>query len=164
MQCSELTGTSFGPEVKITSALLVSANGGIPEYCDVRGTTWPEAMFAVKLPTDWNGRFYMAGNGGAGGTIQLAAMDAALRQGFATAGTDTGHHAPPGSNDDATRLDTTFARPGPDNPNAARKVIDFAYLSVHETAVLGKKILKKFYGAAPRYSYWAGCSTADDRD
>jgi feruloyl esterase len=152
-------GTSFGAAVKTTSALLVPADDGMPEYCDVRGTIWPEATFALKLPTDWNNRFYMVGNGGLAGTIPFPAMDVALRRGFATAGTDTGHHGPRGSNDDATRLDATFARPGSDNPNAGRKVIDFAYLAVHETAVLGKEILKKFYGVTPRYSYWAGCST-----
>jgi feruloyl esterase len=106
----------------------------------VRGTILPEAKFAVKLPTDWNNRFYMVGNGGLAGFIEFAAMHVALRRGFATAGTDTGHHSDQGPNASASRFDATFARPGPNNPNAKRKVIDFAYLAVHETAVLGKQI------------------------
>jgi feruloyl esterase len=144
-------GTSFGTEIKIESAVIVPASAGIPEYCDVRGTIWPEARYAVKLPTTWNNRFYTVGNGGLAGTIPLAAMEVGLRRGFATAGTDTGHDA-------AKEPDATFARPGLNNPNAQRKVTDFAYLSVHETAMLGKQILKAYYGDAPRYSYWAGCS------
>jgi len=159
VNCAGLIGASFRAEAKIVSASRVPAGGGIPEYCDVRGTIAPEVTFAIKLPTNWNSRFYMVGNGGLAGTINFAAMDVALRRGFATAGTDTGHHGAPGSDDGATRQDATFARPGPDNPNAARKVTDFLYEAVHETAVLGKEILKTFYGVAPRYSYWAGCST-----
>ncbi len=69
---------SFGSEVKIASATLVAATSATPEHCDVRGTIWPEAGFAVKLPTTWNNRFYMAGNGGTAGTISLAAMDTGL--------------------------------------------------------------------------------------
>ena len=159
MRCSDLMGTSFGAAVKITSALLAPASPDMPEYCDVRGTIWPEATFAVKLPAEWNNRFYMVGNGGLAGTIEFAAMDVALRSGFATAGTDTGHHAAQGLDPYASLFDATFAWPGPNNPNAERKVIDFAYLAVHETAVLGKEIVKTFYGTGPRFSYWVGCST-----
>jgi hypothetical protein len=152
IKCSDLIASPFGTEVKIESAVIAAAVAGVPEHCNVRGTIWPEAKFAVKLPTAWNNRFYMVGNGGLAGTIALAAMDVALRRGFATAGTDTGHDA-------AKEPDGTFARPGPNNPNAERKVTDFAYLAVHETALLGKQILKTYYGKAPRYSYWAGTST-----
>ena len=152
IRCSDLVGTSFGSEVKIDSAVVIPAIAGKPEHCDVRGNIWPEARFVVKLPTDWNNRFYMVGNGGLAGTIDLGAMDVALRRGFATAGTDAGHDA-------AKEPLATFARPGPNNPNAERKVTDLAYLAVHETALLGKQILKAYYGEAPRYSYWAGCST-----
>jgi hypothetical protein len=47
-------------------------------------------------------------------------MDAAVRDGYATTSPDTGHDAQkePG---------TSFAYPGPDNPNAARKLVDFGY-------------------------------------
>ena len=152
IKCSDLIATPFGTEVKIESAVIAPAVAGVPEHCDVRGTIWPEAKFAVKLPTAWNSRFYMVGNYVLGGTIAFSAMDMALRRGFATAGTDTGH-------DSEKEPDATFARPGPNNPNAERKRIDFAYLAVHETAVLGKQILKAYYGEYPRYCYWAGCST-----
>ena len=123
-----------------------------PEHCDVRGTTWPENQFAVKLPAAWNKRFYMVGNGGTAGVISLGAMDNGLRLGYAAASTNTGHDA-------AKEPLATFARRGPDNPNADRKALDFGYLAVHETAVLAKKIIQAYYGEAARYSYWVGCST-----
>src|SRR5215831_20076995 len=150
-KCDELASISFGSDVKIESAKSVAA-ANLPEHCDVRGVIWPEAKFAVKLPANWNNRFEMAGGGGWAGAISLAAMDAAVRDGYAAASTDTGHDAQkePGA---------SFAYPGPNNPNAARKVIDHGYLAVHETALLAKKIIRAYYSADPRYSYWVGCST-----
>ena len=49
--------------------MLVPAKGNLSKHCDVRGVIWPEAEFAIKLPTTWNERFQMAGNGGIAGTI-----------------------------------------------------------------------------------------------
>jgi hypothetical protein len=152
VKCPDLAGMSFGADVKIEGATLVPATEKAPEHCDVRGTIWPEDKFAIDLPAAWNNRFYMVGNGGTAGVISFGAMDAGLRKGYATASTDTGH--------DATKEAlATFARSGSDNPNAERKRIDFGYLAIHETAVVAKKIVKAYYGEAPRYSYWVGCST-----
>ena len=78
-------------ETAITSVTMVPAAGDLPEYCDIRGTILPEIGFAVKLPTQWNGRFYMVGNGGKAGNIEHKAMETGLRKGYGTAGTDTGH-------------------------------------------------------------------------
>src|SRR2546423_418303 len=151
-KCEELAAMPFGADVKIESAKLVPAAANLPEHCEVRGVIWPEARFAVKLPTDWNERFQMAGGGGWAGIISLPQVDNAVREGYASTSTDTGHDAQkePG---------TIFAYASKENPHAARKVIDFGYLAVHETAVLAKKIIRAYYGAEPRYSYWVGCST-----
>src|SRR5438067_10466347 len=92
-KCDALAATPFGGDVKIDSAKLIAATDKLPEHCDVRGVIWPEARFAIKLPTNWNNRFEMVGNGGWAGTITLAAMDAAVRDGYATTSTDTGHDA-----------------------------------------------------------------------
>ena len=150
--CTGLAATNFGADVKINSAKLVPAAANMPEHCDVRGVIWPEARFVVKLPTNWNNRFQMAGNGAFAGTISMGPVDAAVRAGYAATSTDTGHDAQkePGA---------TFAVPGATNVNAGRKVIDFGYLAVHETALLAKKIIRAAYGRDARYSYWIGCST-----
>ena len=150
--CNALATTRFGDDVRVTSANLVAAKGGMPEHCDVRGVIAPEAGFSIKLPTDWNSRFQMVGNGGTAGTISLGAVDAAVRKGFAASSTDTGHDA-------AKEPLATFARVTAENPNGQRKLIDFAYLAVHETAALSKQVIAAYYGAAPKYSYWVGCST-----
>jgi pimeloyl-ACP methyl ester carboxylesterase len=152
MKCDALAAKSFGDDVKIASATLVPAKGNMPEHCDVRGAIWPEARFAIKLPTEWNERFQMDGNGGTAGTISLGPVDAAVRKGFAASSTDTGHDA-------AKEPLATFAYVTPENPNGRRKLVDFAYLSVHETAVLSKRVIEAYYGAAPKFSYWVGCST-----
>ena len=151
-KCDDLASLSLGSDVKIESAKSVAAGANLPEHCDVRVVIWPETKFAVKLPASWNNRFEMVGGGGWAGTISLAAVDAAVRDGYAATSTDTGHDAQkePGA---------SFAYPGPDNPNAARKVIDHGYLAVHETALVAKKIIRAYYGADARYSYWVGCST-----
>jgi hypothetical protein len=44
-----------------------------------------------------NGKFQAVGNGGWGGTINYAAMAEALRRGYATTSTDTGHASASGS-------------------------------------------------------------------
>jgi pimeloyl-ACP methyl ester carboxylesterase len=151
-KCEELASMSFGADVKIESAKLVAAAANLPEHCDVRGVIWPEAKFAIKLPVNWNNRFQMVGNGGWAGTISIAAVDTAVRLGYAATSTDTGHDAQkePGA---------IFAYPSPNNPNAARKLIDHGYLAVHETALLAKKMIRAYYGSDPQYSYWVGCST-----
>lgn len=150
--CSDLASATFGADVKIESAAMVPATANLPEHCDVRGVIWPESKFVVKLPAAWNNRFQMVGNGGWAGTVSMAAVDAAVRAGYASTSTDTGHDAKkePGA---------IFAYPSATNPNAARKVIDHGYLSVHETALLAKKIIRTFYGNDAQYSYWVGCST-----
>ncbi|MBI3427475.1 MAG: tannase/feruloyl esterase family alpha/beta hydrolase [Acidobacteria bacterium] len=151
-KCSALAAKSFGADIKIESAAVVAATAQAPEHCDVRGVIAPEARFAVKLPANWNNRFYMVGGGGYAGTISHGPMNAGLQKGYATASTDTGHDA-------AKEPLATFANPGPQNPHADRKVLDYAYLAVHNTAVLAKQIITAYYGSAPKYSYWVGCST-----
>ena len=38
-------------------------------------------------------------------------------------------------------------------------IADFAERSLRELAVKAKAIIKAYYGSAPAYSYWNGCST-----
>ena len=154
-KCKQLATSAFrvgDSDVKIESATLVAATPQAPAHCDVRGVIAPEAKFAVKLPTDWNNRFYMVGGGGYAGNLSLPQMNAGLQKGYATATTDTGH-------DSQKEPLGTFAEHRADNPNADRKKLDYAYLAVHNTAVLAKQIINAYYGSAPKFSYWVGCST-----
>ena len=74
--------------------------------------------------------------------IPYAPRAQALRRGYATSSTDTGHEG--GS--------ASFALGHPE------KLIDYAYRSEHEMTVAAKAIIAAFYGKGPRLSYWNGCS------
>jgi feruloyl esterase len=120
----------------------------LPAFCRVAATLAPTSDSDIKvevwLPlSGWNGKYLAVGNGGWAGTISYSAMADALRRGYATSSTDTGHSTPGGS----------FVTGHPE------KFVDFAYRSVHEMAVVAKAVTNAFYRSAPRYSYWNGCST-----
>jgi len=92
----------------------------------------------------------MHGNGGfAGETPETGPRPryraTALRNGFVTATTNTGHDAT------AEPL-ATFAA-------SYQKRIDYAFRAVHLTATEGKRIAEAYYGRAVAFSYWDGCST-----
>ena len=121
----------------------------LPAFCRVAATLAPTSDSDIKIEvwlpaTGWNRKLQAVGNGGWAGTISYSAMAEALRRGYATASTDTGH-----------------IRPRADRSRSAipRKYIDFAYRSQHEMAVKAKAIVRAFHGRAPEYSYWNGCST-----
>src|SRR5215472_3412984 len=125
-------------------------HANLPAFCRVvveaRPTSDSHIRFEVWMPTSgWNGKFEGTGNGIWSGEIWYAALAQAVVGGYATANTDTGHE---GATDDGS-----FALDHPE------RVIDFGYRAVHEMTVHAKAIVTAFYGRAPRYSYWNGCSS-----
>ena len=120
----------------------------LAEFCRVAATLKPTSDSDIKvevwLPAKgWNGKFQAVGNGGGAGVISYSAMADALRAGYASASTDTGHVGGRG----------TFAL------DHREKLIDFAWRSEHEMTVKAKAVIQAFYGSAPKLSYWNGCST-----
>ena len=163
--CDALTSLSL-KDTTITAAVLVPAGhfappGGqeagegtgspyreLAEFCRVSATIRPTSDSDIKvevwLPTrNWNGKFQAVGNGGWAGVISYAAMADAVRGGYASASTDTGHVGGRG----------TFALGHPE------KLTDFGWRAVHEMTVKAKAVIGEFYGSGPRLSYWNGCST-----
>ena len=137
-------------ETTIISVRIVPEADGVPEHCRVTGLIQPEIRFELNLPIKWNRRFYMHGNGGfAGEAPEFGSRPTiranALKQGFATAQTNTGH--------DAT------AEPLASFATNYQKRVDYAFRAVHMTAVEAKRIAAAYYGRAAAYSYWDGCST-----
>src|SRR5262249_50476666 len=69
----------------------------LPAHCRVALTLKPSADSDIKaevwLPPqkDWNGKLLMEGGGGFVGFLSYGAMATALREGYATTSTDTGH-------------------------------------------------------------------------
>jgi hypothetical protein len=137
-------------EIVQSKAVMVPADAVAPAHCSVTGLLAPEIAFEVSLPSQWNGRFYMIGNGGLAGESlddagRVAQRNAALKLGFAFAQTNTGHDA-------RKEPSGTFVLSNPE------KAIDYAYRAVHVTAITAKAITKDYYGKAASRSYWNSCS------
>jgi feruloyl esterase len=161
-----LTASPGGAAMQVTLAVPVAAGGfavpagtvdgppaasnpyaTLPAFCRVAITLKPGETSNIKaevwLPVaGWNGKLQVVGNGGFAGTIGYRAMATALANGYAAASTDTGHTGPAAN---------TFA--------TEDAMLDFAYRAIHETAVAAKRAVDHVYGAAPRFSYFNGCST-----
>jgi hypothetical protein len=93
--CVDLAAEYHARDVEITSATevpeVLTGPTAAPAHCDVRGAISGNIKFALFLPVQWNGRFQMVGNGGKAGSISIGDMRAALRLGYASSSTDTGH-------------------------------------------------------------------------
>ena len=121
-------------EFSINTAALVASGSDAPEHCRVTGQILPEVRFELSLPTAWNRRFYMLGNGGFAGQLPGARFfprDNALKHGFVVAVTDTGHDA-------SLEPLASFAV-------NRQKLIDYAYRAIHVTAMTARQILRAYY-------------------
>jgi hypothetical protein len=165
--CERLAQVAL-PEAKITLAQQVAAGSFIPSnpvtqwiandsalykrlpaFCRVaieaRPSTDSDIKIEVWLPGgDWNGKFQGRGNGGFAGEIDYHAMAVAVHEGYATAGTDTGHAA--------AGTDARWALGHPE------KITDYGYRAIHEMTMSAKAVIKEFYGNHLRHSYFASCS------
>jgi feruloyl esterase len=146
------------PNTKITAAQPVTAGEftvpgrpasikGLPPFCRVAATLTPSADSDIKIEvwfplTAWNGKYRGQGNGGFAGAISFETMASAIKLGYATAGTDTGH----GGNDAAWAL------------GHREKVVDFGWRAIHEMTLTAKAIIQNFYGESPKRSYFSSCS------
>jgi Tannase and feruloyl esterase len=143
------------PETTITAAQPVAAGewpagnsaAKNPPFCRVAATLKPTSDSHIQIEVwmpeqDWNGKFQAVGNGGWSGSIVYNALLAAIRRGYASSSTDTGH----------TGGSASFALGHPE------KLIDYAYRSEHEMAVKAKAIVAAYYGREAAHSYWNGCS------
>lgn len=105
--------------------------------------------FEMRLPQDWNGRFFYQGNGGLDGVVQPAVgalgggpVTGALAQGFAVISSDAGHN-------------------GSQNPSFGADPIarqDYGYTAVAKLTPMAKGLIAAAYGKAPDRSYIGGCS------
>lgn len=157
--CEKLAVVSL-PQATITAAQEIAAGeytppaGGrqanLPTFCRVALTVSPQIHIEVWLPRDtWNGRYRGEGGGGYAGQVSYAGLAEGIRRGYATASTDTGHPASAGG---------SFSLK-PDGTLNTQLIGDFAERSLRELAIKAKALIKAYYGTAPRYSYWNGCST-----
>jgi hypothetical protein len=154
MSCAQLATTDLagrtGVPVSISSATESTATPGGWSACDVKGTIAPQEQFEAFLPlTTWRQLYLQTGCGGFCGNVSISAPQAGgcvpLTSGaFAMASDNEGHTA-------SGAFDGTF---GADPQLRA----DYGHLSEHKLADLMKKLQKLFYGTAPAYSFYDGCS------
>src|SRR5262245_41605481 len=150
--CEKLNSLQL-PNVTINTAEQVTTGSfktfnNLPPFCRFGATLKPTSDSDIKIEvwmtiSGWNQKFQAVGNGGWAGAISYPELAKALKEGYATTSTDTGHVGATGK----------FALGHPE------KLIDFGYRAVHEMTVTAKDVIKAFYDNAPQYSYWNGCST-----
>jgi feruloyl esterase len=124
---------------------------GLPAFCRVALTLAPSADSSIRVEVwmpaaSWTGRFQGLGGGGYTGSINYSALGNALKAGYATANTDMG--TVPATTGNGVAL---VGHP--------QKWLDFGSRSTHLMTVAGKVLVNAFYGRAPNYSYFTGCST-----
>jgi hypothetical protein len=155
--CESLKGLQL-PDVKITDAkagpsaanLSPGGTAAVPA-CTITGVIGREIKFIVAMPDAWNGKFAMGGQGGIAGSVgsQAGQSFGGLQQGYAIAGTDTGHANAPGGAPPLWAMDPFL---GPE------RQVNYFHAAIHRVTVTSKAIVKARYGRDPDKSYFAGCS------
>jgi feruloyl esterase len=165
--CAQLASGGFSfANTTIASAETVAAGtltvGGSPigEHCLVKGEmhrrTSPQdgnsyaIGFEMRLPTDWNGRFFYQANGGIDGSVVPALGPAgggggltnALKQGFAVISSDAGH----------------VGSMGPTFGIDFQARLDYGYQAAAKLTPMAKSLIASAYGKGPDRSYFGGCS------
>lgn len=152
ISCDALSGRGFGRvaegPARITSARIEPAAGERAEFCLVKGYVAPTIQFELRLPTKtYTGRYLQGGCGGNCGMILRSISPGcdnkvAFGGAFAVGFEDSGH----AGGDGIWALGGEQVR------------IDFAYRASHAFAHAAKAIIQTYYGQAPSYAYFQGCS------
>ena len=105
------------------------------------------------LPLEgWNGRFMGTGGGGYATETGFQSLPYAVSMGYSAVATDGGHVS------EQYYDPSSWALISPGNVNWAL-LQDFAAVALDDAATIGKAVTTAYYGSAPEYSYWNGCST-----
>jgi len=155
LKASQLPHTTISAAAIVEAGTFASAVARgydyktLPAFCRVQGVIAASSdshiEFEVWMPAaGWNRKYQGVGNGGFAGEITYSQMAAALKAGYATASTDTGHKA--------GGTDAQWALGHPE------KIVDYGYRAIHETADKAKALIRAFYGEPATSSYFTGCS------
>ena len=164
--CTDLATKFTYADTTITAANAVPAGtltvAGTPvgAHCQVTGEMFRRTSsvdgksyaigFEMRLPNDWNGRYYYQANGGTDGSVGTATgsvggggpLTNALQQGFAVISSDAGHNS---------AQNPTFGI----DPQAR---LDYGYQAVGKLTPMAKALIASAYGKGPDRSYIGGCS------
>lgn len=142
------------------------ATPALPGHCEVFGRINERTgangqrysiNFHMRLPTEWNGKFFFEGGGGSNGNVGNALGNLqgqrptnALVLGYAVVSQDAGHDNST-NNDPKMNGAQTFGF-----DEQAR--LDFGYNSYDEVTQAAKALIRIYYGKGPDRSYYVGCS------
>ena len=152
----EYPNTELREAAPIAAGAVTLAGRPIAAHCQISGRMFARKGidgqdyaigFEVRLPTDWNGRFFHQVNGGIDGVVQPAYgpntnSAGALAQGFAVISSDAGHTG---------RQNPKFG----EEPTART---DYGYGAVGKLTPMAKSLIAFAYGKGPDRSYIGGCS------
>ena len=154
-----LANTTITATTNVPAGSLTVAGQAVPEHCLVTGRMFDRVSvvdgqsyalgFEMRLPMQWNGRFFYQANGGSDGVVVTATgsfgggpATHALLQKFAVLSSDAGHRA--------------VLNPGFGMDPQAR--LDYGYQAVGKLTPMAKSLIQTAYGKAPDRSYFGGCS------
>jgi feruloyl esterase len=165
-QCETLAGalsvpnTVFDSSTTVAAGALKLAGQDIGAHCLLVGRMFQRVSpvdgqayaigFEMRLPLEWNGRFWYQANGGIDGNVVTATgntsgggpLTSALLQGFAVISSDAGHTA---------QQNPFFGI----DPQAR---LDYGYQAVGKLTPMAKRVVRAAYGKRPERSYIGGCS------
>jgi feruloyl esterase len=158
LQQANLPNTSIGSAQSIAEGGAQLGKVALPAHCLVRGSierrTGADGLdyaiaFEMRLPVQWNGRFYYQANGGLDGVVVPAygalgggPVTGALMQGFAVLSSDAGHTA---------KQNGSFGF----EPQAR---LNYGYMAVQKLTPVARSVIAAAYGKEPDVSYIGGCS------
>ena len=164
--CSQLAadpalGLVGNKVIKSVNSTIIQATGPNRAHCQVN-VLYGESLdqninIRVGLPLNsldggtggiqgaWNGRTQGVGGGGCAGGLGVTAP---VNAGYVGSGTDTGHSG--GDCEPGVNLDDTYN---------LQFIEDFIRNAIKQQVLLSKSIARTYYGVAPVYNYWNGCST-----
>ena len=126
---------------------LNSVDGG------VTGSTVDPPLNFKTVEGNWNGRTEGQGGGGCTGNTNVNSTGA-VTNGFVGSGTDGGHGNP--NNDPSNSCQQGVLSLGHLN---RQYIDDWVYNGPQQEILWSKKVASLYYGRAPLYDYWNGCST-----
>jgi feruloyl esterase len=145
-RCGNLVKLAI-PNTSVTEA-AGSARGAVT-FCKAIAVARPVEDSEIQIevwmppPESWNGKFVGTGNGGYSGALSYGQMEAAVKDGYSVAGSNTGHSG----------SDLQFGVGHPE------KIQDWGYRAVHVMTETAKLLIHAYYGRFPAWSFFSGCST-----
>lgn len=137
-QASARCGTTITPQVDICRVTLTISNSAYTE-------TYAEVWLPEGDASAWNGRTMNVDNGGLNGCVAYSQLQYVTSMGFAGVGDNGGHNS--------SSFDGSWMF------NNNELILDWVWGSRHNAVAAGKQVVGTFYGQAPSFSYYIGCST-----